>query len=286
MRRTKTRPGGRPAGRRQEEHAQANKHGTRAWRPPTGKGSCRRPHETAPLHRPRPLSNDGLYRKPDASVTGLSHANHGSARGPKLTPEGPARNIPFARPRTSTARSEPSAPASAATSGRQNEPGSGPASARPAQPPSKSRGEGPRGGEGHQRVRKANWSTESDQTGRGAAHHAGPRSTPERQAAGHNQGTRIGAKRQRPPGAANVDGAHNTQRTTARKHLPPSRCTSADVAANPAPPGYEKAAVRIDVCAPGGYTAPAGYETAAVRIDVCAPGGFTAHAGYEKPCLD
>ena len=67
---------------------------------------------------------------------------------------------------------------------------------------------------------KADRSTESDRTGRGAAHHAGPRGTPERHAAGHNQGRRTGAKQQWPPGAANPESAHNTQRTTARGQVP------------------------------------------------------------------
>ena len=49
---------------------------------------------------------------------------------------------------------------------------------------------------------------------------AGPPGTPERHAAGHNQGTRTGAKQQRPPGAANPGGAHNTQRTTAQGQVP------------------------------------------------------------------
>ena len=38
--------------------------------------------------------------------------------------------------------------------------------------------------------------------------------------AGHNQGTRTGAKGQQPPGAADPDSAHNTQRTTAREQVP------------------------------------------------------------------
>ena len=77
-----------------------------------------------------------------------------------------------------------------------------------------------RGGERHHGVREADRSTESDRTGRGAAHHAGPRGTPGRHAAGHNQGTRTGVKQQRPPGAANPESAHNTQRTRARGQVP------------------------------------------------------------------
>ena len=49
---------------------------------------------------------------------------------------------------------------------------------------------------------------------------AGPRGTPERHAAGHNYGTRIGAKPQRPAGAANPGSTHNTRRTAARDKVP------------------------------------------------------------------
>ena len=49
---------------------------------------------------------------------------------------------------------------------------------------------------------------------------SGPRGTPERHAAGHNQGTRTGAKQQRPPGAANPGSAHNPQRTKAHEQVP------------------------------------------------------------------
>ena len=51
-------------------------------------------------------------------------------------------------------------------------------------------------------------------------HHAGPQGKPERHTADHNQGTRTGAKQQWPPGAANLESAHNTQRTTAREQVP------------------------------------------------------------------
>ena len=74
---------------------------------------------------------------------------------------------------------------------------------------------------------------------------------------------------------------------------PPSGWTSVCPAGYPTPAGYETAAVRTDVCAPGSEPspcrlrtsrrpdgrvrpavnpAPAGYETAAVRMEVCAPG--------------
>ena len=234
VRRIRARPGGRPARPGQDGRAHAHTHGTRVWRPPTRKGRCRRPHETAPLHRRSPPSRDGRYGKPDMSVTGSPHANNRSARSPRPTPEGPARDNPIAGPRTGTTRSKPSAPASAGASGRHNEPSSRPASACPAQPPSKARGASPRGGERHHGVGKADRSTQSDRTGRGAAHHAGPRGTPERHAAGHDQGTRTGAKQQWPPGAANPESAHNTQRTTARGQVPSNT-----------------SAVWTDVCAPG-----------------------------------
>ena len=211
MRRTRTRPGGRPARPSQDGQAHAHTHGTRAWRPQTRKGRCWRPHETAPVHRLSPPSKDGRYGKPDASVTGSTHANHRSTRSPGPTPEGPARYNPIAGPRTGTTRSELSAPASAGASGRHNEAGSRPASACSAQPPSKAGGASPRVGESHHSVRKADQSTESDRAGRGAAHHAGQQGTPERHAAGHNQGRRTGAKQRRPPGAASPESAHNTQ---------------------------------------------------------------------------
>ena len=91
-----------------------------------------------------------------------------------------------------------------------------------------------------------------------------PRGTPGRHAAGHNQGTRTGAKQRRLPGAANPESAHNTQRTTSQGQVPSNTSCRPDgrvrPAVNPAPAGYGTAAVRMDVCAPGGYPAPAGYE--------------------------
>ena len=70
--RTRMRPRGQPARHSQEEHAH-----THARDPgiasSTRKGSCRRPHKTAPVHRPSPRSKDGRYRKPDASVIGSTH---------------------------------------------------------------------------------------------------------------------------------------------------------------------------------------------------------------------
>ena len=67
----------------------------------------------------------------------------------------------------------PSALSSAGASGRHNEPGSRPASTCPAQPPSKAGGDSPRGGGRHHGDGKADRSTESDRTGRGAVHQRG-----------------------------------------------------------------------------------------------------------------
>ena len=217
MRCTRTRPGCRPARPGQEGRAHAYPRGIRAWRPPTRKGRCWRPQETAPVHRLSPLSNDGLYGKPEASVTGSTHANHCSASSPRPTPEGPARDNPIAGPQTGTTRSKPSAPALAGASGRHNEPGSLPASACPPQPPSESGGKSHRDGERHHGVGKANWSTESDRTGRGAAHCAGPRGTPEKHAAGDNHGRQTGARQQQPPGATNPDSARHNHTTEAQE---------------------------------------------------------------------
>ena len=134
----------------------------------------------------------------------------------------------------------------------------------PAQPPSKARGASPQVGEKHHSIGKANPSTESDWSGRGAAHHAGPRGTPGRHSASHNQDTQTGAQQQRPPDAANPGSAHNTQRTTAQRRVPSNTSCRLDgrVRAQRVPSPYllRTAAVRMDECAPGGYPAPTGYE--------------------------
>ena len=213
-------------------------------------------------------------------------ANHNSARSQRPKLEGPASDNPIAGPRTGTTRSEPSAPASEGAGGRRNEPVSRLAFACPAQPPSKAGGASPRDGERHHGVGKAHQSTESDRTGRGAAHHAGPRGTPERHTGGHNEGTRTGAQQQWPPAAANPGG-----RVCVRQRTQPL-------------PATETPAILMEECAPGGYPAPAGYEqppsgsttarpaacpapagseTAAVRIDECATGWYPAPPGYEQP---
>ena len=232
VRRTRTRPRGRLARPGQDRRAHAHTHGTRAWCPLTRKGRCRRPHETAPVHRPSPLSTDGRYGKPDTSVTGSTHANHRSARSPRPTPEGPAGDKPIAGPRTGTTRSEPSVPASAGASGGHNEPGSQPASACPAQPPRKAGDDSPRGWERHHGVRRAD-----RRTTRG--HEARQRGTPPSITKAHGQlpssnGRRVPQTRR--------------ARTTRTKPRHRNRCHATPTA------------VWMDECAPGGYAAPAGYE--------------------------
>ena len=220
-------------------------------------------------------------------MTGSAHANHRSARSPRPTPEGPARDKPIAGLRRGTTRSEPSAPAWVGASGRHNEPGSRLASACPAQPSSKAGGASPRGGERHHGVGKADLSTESDRTGRGAAPHVGPPVTPKRHAAGHNQGTRTGTKQQQPPGAADPESAHNKQQTTAREQVPSNTGRRPDGRVRPrrvpSPCRLQTAAVWTDRCAPGSVASPCRLRTAAVRMDECAPGGYPAPAGYEQP---
>ena len=279
-RRTRTRPGGQPARPGQDGRAHTHTHGTRAWRRPTRKGRCRRPHKTAPVHQPSHPSIDGRYEKPDVSVTGSRHAKPPQRAQPKTDARETRQGQPHhGAPNGYDAEGAPRP----CLSGRHNEPGFRQASACPAQPPSKAGGASPWGGERHHGIGKADQSTESDRTGRGAAHHAGPRRTPERHAAGHSQGERTVAKQQDPPDAANLESAHNTQRTTARGQV-------------------TAAAVRTDVCAPGSEASPCrprnsrrldghvcarsvpcpcGLRTAAVQIDECAPGGYRDPVGYE-----
>ena len=94
VRRTKTRPGGRPAQPGEAGHAHAHTRGTRLWRPPTRKGRCRRPQETAPVHQPSPPSHYGRYEKPDASVTGSTHAKPPQRTQPKTEAGGTRQGQP------------------------------------------------------------------------------------------------------------------------------------------------------------------------------------------------
>ena len=103
-------------------------------------------------------------------MTGSKHTNHCSARSPRATPEGPARDNPIAGSRTGTTQSEPSAPASAGASSRHKKPCSRPASTCRAHPPRNSGGASSWGEERDHGVRTADRSTESDWTGQGAPH--------------------------------------------------------------------------------------------------------------------
>ena len=278
VRRTRRRPGGRSARPGQEGQAHAHTHGTRAWRPPTCNRRCRRQHKTAPVHWPGPPWNDRRYGKPDASVTGSTHANHSSAGSPRRTPEGPARDNPIAGPLTGTMRSEPSAPASAGASGRHTEPGSRPASACPAQPPSKARGRKPPGwGKGTTvsgKPTRAPGATGPDKARRiTRGHEARQRGTGPATTKAHGQVPSNNSRRVPQTWRA---------RTTRNKPRHENRCqaspaasgrTCARLTANPAPAGYGTAAVWMDECAPGEYPAPAGYEQPLSRwTSACAEG--------------
>ena len=170
---------------------------------------------------------------------------------------------PIAGPRTGTTQSEPSVPASAGASGSHNETGSRPASACPAQPPSKAGGASPWGGKRHHGVGKADRSTESDRTGRGAAHHAGPRGTPER----HTPAT-TKAHGQVPSNNGRRVPQTRRARTTRNEPRHEKRCQATP------------AAVRMDECTPGGYPAPAGYEQPPSGWTECAPRSDAPHTQH------
>ena len=214
-------------------------------------------------------------------MTGSTHANHRGACSPRPTLEAPARDNPIAGPRTATTRSEPSAPASTGASGRHNEPGYWPASACPAQPPSKARGASPRAGERHHAVGKADLSTESNRTGQGAAtRHAREASRrPQQRHTDRCQATTAAGCRK--PGQCAQHATNHGTRAGAKQHQPPSVRACARPAANPAPAGYGTVPSGWTSVRQAAYPAPASYETAAVRMDVCALGGYPALAGYE-----
>ena len=253
--------------------------GTWAWRPPTCKGRCRRPHETAPMHRPSPPSNDGRYGKPDASMTGSTHANHRSARSPRPTPEGPARDKPIAGPRGLRHGASPAplprrGPAAGTRSPVLGRPPRAPRS-HPVRP----------GGERHHGVGKVNRSTritgpdEPQRTTRGQE--ARQRGTPpatakaHRQLPSHNaccvpQIWRAGTARNEP------------------RHKDRCQATPAAVQTDVCTPGSEPSPCRLrNSRRPDGrvyarrVSSPCRLRTAAVRIDECAPGGYPDPAGYE-----
>ena len=153
-------------------------------------------------------------------MTRSTQANHCTARSPRPQPEGPAGDNFIAGPRTGTTRGSPpplprQRPQAGTKSPVLGRPPRAPRS-RPANPGAQAPG-----------VRKGNMAsgqptgaptaTGLDEARRTSAE---PRGTPERHAAGHNQGTRTGAKQQRPLGAANPSTTHNPQRTTAQEQVP------------------------------------------------------------------
>ena len=147
-------------------------------------------------------------------------SDHRSAHSPRPTPEGPARDNPIAGPRAGTTRSEPSASATA----RGQRHTMSPVLRRPpraprshpvmpgAHPPGVKNGTTASG-----KPTGAPRATGPDEARRTRAE---PPGTTGRHAAGDKQGTRTGAKQQRPPGAANPGGVHNRQRTTAQGQVP------------------------------------------------------------------
>ena len=114
---------------------------------------------------------------------------------------------------TSTSRAGgPLTAVSAEAKGRHNEPVSPPVSTCPAQLPSKSGGAKPLEGEG---TSESGSPRSAPRLGEARRTNAGPGGMPERQAAGHKDGTGPDASKQRPPAAANPDSAQNTHTTTA-----------------------------------------------------------------------
>ena len=243
MRRDRTRPGGRPARPGQEGRAHAHTHGTWAWRPPTRKGRCRRPQETALVHRPSPPSNDGRYGKPDASVTGSTHANRRSARGPRPRRRDPPGTTPSRGPERVRRGASPASllrrgPAAGTMSPVLSRPPRAPRS-RPVKPGAKAPGVGKGTTASGKPIGapRAIGLDEARRTTRG--HEARQRGTPpatteaQGQVPSHN-GPRVPQTRRA-----------RTTRTEPR-HM--NRCQAT------------QAAVRMDECAPGGYPAPTCYE--------------------------
>ena len=287
MRRTRTRPGGRPARPGQEEQAHAHTHGTQAWRHPPRKGRCRHPHETAPVHRPSPPSNDGPCGKPDASVTGSTHANHRSAQAQDRRRRDPAGTTPSRGPERVQRGASPAplprrGPAAGTMSPVLGRPPRAPRS-HPVKPGAQAPGVGkgttasgkPTG------APKATGPDEGRRTTRG--HEARHRGTPPATTKAHGQ-------------LPSSDGRRLPQtrraRTTRNERRHEERCQATP------------AAVRMDVCAPSSkpspcwlrhscrldghvcaqrVPSPCQVQIAAVWIDECAPGGYPAPAGYKYP---
>ena len=190
----KTHLGGRPTNPGQNRHTQAHRHKTWAWCPPTRSGRCWRPHKTALVHRPRPPSIDRRHGTPDTSVTGSTLPNHRCARSPKPMPKGPTGTTPSRGPkRVQRGGSPVHLPWQGPVAGTWS-----PVVGRTPRAP-RSRPVNPGGTTATDELTRAPRATGPDKA---QSTNAGPQSTPERHAAGHNQGTRTGSKHQRPPAPA------------------------------------------------------------------------------------
>ena len=91
------RPVGRSARPVQAGHSHAHARVARAWRHLSRSGRCRRPHKTAPVHRASPQLIDGRYGKPDALVTGSTHAKPPHRAQPKTKARGTRQGQPHRR---------------------------------------------------------------------------------------------------------------------------------------------------------------------------------------------
>ena len=160
---------------------------------PIQKGRYQRPHETAPVHRLSPPSNDGWYGKPDASVTGSTHARPRQRTQPKTEAGGTRQGHHSRRPQTGTTRCAPSAPASAGASGRLKSPVLGRPPRAPRSHPIKLGATGPWVGEGTTATGRPTRGMRATGPDEARRSNAGPRGTPERHPAGHNHGTGSGA---------------------------------------------------------------------------------------------
>ena len=228
-------------------------------------------------------------------MTGSTRANHRSARSPRPTPEGRARDNPIADPRARTTRSEPSAPASAGASGRHNDPVLSRPPRAPRSHPVKPGVEAPGMGKDTRAsgkptgARRATGPDETQRTTRG--HEARQRGTPPARIKAHGQvpssnGRRVPQTRrarttryeprhenrcQATPAAVRTDvcapGSEPSPWQLRNSRLPDGRVRAWRV---PSPCRLRTDAVRMDECAPGSEPSPCGLRIPAVRMDECA----------------
>ena len=246
---TRTLPGGRPARPGQEEQAHAHTNGTRAW---------------CPLNQKEPRCTGRVPRqKTDSTGNGMRvHTRKPPHRTqPKTDAGGTRQGQPYRVPRKGTTRCASSALASAAASGRHQEPGSRPASAflrsRPVNLGPKAPGLEKR----HHGVRKSRQKHREppDQTRGGAPLEATRLATEVRcrpQPRHTERCQETTATRCRKPGRCAHHATNHAKRTGARQHQLPSRWTCGHPAANPAFASYRTAAVPMGECAPGSGCSP------------------------------